>query len=249
MKKRFLFLTLILAFVMSGCTESVPDMSTEQSAQVTGFTVGLLMKYDENHQSRLLNDTELEKELARLEALAARKAELASYDEALKEQKKKEKEEKEQALSGTPVVENGPSGEYVDDFYGIEGIDIRYTGYEITDSYPNSGDELFFSMQANAGKKLLVANFTARNTSDSEQTLDMISTMPSFKIGVNGGSAQHALSTLLLNDLANYRGTLAPGEETTLVLVAEIPEEKAANIETISLKMQNDSKSTTILMD
>lgn len=250
MKKSFL--VIIAALMMSGCGAQVPDMTEEQSSQVAEFATGLLMKYDAHHESRLLNDAELEKELDRLEKLASRKAELVAMDEALEEEKRKEKEEKEQALAETPVIsqgENVAAGQTVDDFYGIEGVSIKYQGYKIMDAYPESGDELYFRMQATAGKKLIVASFVAKNDTSSEQTLDMISIMPSFKIGINGESPQYALSTLLSDDLANYRGTLGAGEEVTLVLVAEIAEEKTADIQSIFLKMQNGSNSATILTE
>ncbi len=250
MKKIFLILTV--ALILSGCGDEFPDMTEEQSAQVTEYAAGILMKYDTKHESRLLNDVELEKELARLEALANRKAEIAAMDEALEAEKRKEKESKEQALADTPVIpqgQSGPSGQYVDEFYGLDGISIRYSGYDVVDAYPDSSEALYFRMQAAEGKKLLVINFTASNNTDSEQTLDMMSIMPVFKIGINGDAPQYTLLTLLSNDLANYRGTLAAGEEINLVLVAEVKEEKAANIELISIKMQNDSNSATILMN
>jgi len=248
MKKAFLVITA--ALMLSGCGAQVPNMTEEQSAQIAEYAAGLLMKYDEHHESRLLNDAELEKELARLEALYLRKAELVAMDEALEEEKQKEKEEKEQALADIPVItpeEKVDIGQYVDDFYGIEGISIRYKDYKVMDAYPESED--YFSVQAEMGKKLLVISFVAKNDSGTEQTLDMISLMPNMKVGINDEGVQSALSTLLADDIANYRGTLAEGEEVTLVLLAKIDEEKAANIQSIVLKMQNGSNSATILMD
>lgn len=248
MKKAFLIITA--ALMLSGCGEQVPDMTEEQSAQVAEYAAGLLMKYDEHHESRLLNDAELEKELARLEALYLRKSELLAMDEALEAEKQKEKEEKEQALAETPVITPGEkveAGQYVEDFYGIEDFTIRYQGYNIVDTYPENGD--YFSVQAEMGKKLLVVNFVAKNNSEAEHTLDMISLMPNMKIGINDEGVQSALSTLLADDIANYRGTLAAGEEVTLVLLAKIDAEKAANIQSITLKMQNGSNSATILMN
>ncbi len=250
MKK--VILVLSVAMLLSGCGAQMPDLTTEQSRQVAEYAAGLLMKYDTKHASRLLSDAELEKELARLEALAQRKAELKAMDQASEEEKQKEKEQKEQELSETPVVEQGEAGtagQYIEEFYGIDGITIRYQGYEVTDAYPEAGEELYFRMQASDGKKLVVVKFVAKNESTEEKTLDMISLMPRFKIGMNGETARYALSTLLLDDLANYRGTLAAGDEITLVLVAEVSEEQAGNINSISLIMQNDSNSATILLN
>lgn len=250
MKK--VILVLSAAMLLSGCGAKMPDLTEEQSKQVAEYAAGLLMKYDTKHASRILSDEELQKELERLEALAQRKAELEAMDQALEEEKQKEKERKEQKLSETPVIEQGGAevaGQYIDDFYGIDGIAIRYQGYEVTDAYPEAGEELYFQMQASNGKKLMVVKFAAKNESMEEKTLDMISIMPRFKIGINDETARYALSTLLLNDLSNYQGTLAAGEEITLVLMAEVSEELAGNISSISLMMQNNSNSATILLN
>ena len=104
-------------------------------------------------------------------------------------------------------------------------------------------------MQASNRKKLLVVYFEAKNETTEKQNLDMITIMPRFKIGINRENAQYALSTLLSDDLANYRGTLEAGESVSLVLIAEVSEEMAGNIDWITLMMENDSNSATILMN
>lgn len=240
------------ALLVSGCGAKMPELNEEQSKQVAEYAVGLLMKYDSRHENRLLSDIELEKELARLEALAQRKAELAAAEQARKEEKEREKEKADQELAETPVIGQGesvPSGSYVDEFYGIEGISIRYQGYDIMDSYPPSGDEIYFMMNANGGNKLLVLKFLAQNTTGEEKTLDMISMRPQFKIGVNGGSEKYALATLLEDDLANFRGTLGGNESVTLVIIAEIPQETANSIESISVSMQSETNSAKTLLE
>lgn len=246
------FLVLCIAMMFSGCGAQIPDMTEEQSKAVAEYAAGLLMKYDTHHESRLLSDAELEAELERLEALAARKIELAEMDQALEEQKEAEKEAEKEAQNQTDVImpeESGVQGQYVDDFYGIEGVTIRYQDYHVADAYPEGGEDIYFRMQANSGNKLLVINFTAKNETEADVSLDMISIAPRFKIGINGGAAHYALSTLLLDDLANYRGTLAAGEEINLVIMAEIEEEKAKNIDSVFIMMQNNSNSATILMN
>lgn len=244
------FLILCTAMLLTGCGAKIPDMTEEQSKEVAEYAAGLLMKYDTHHKSRLLSDAELEAELKRLEALAVRKAELAELDQALKEQKEAEKQEQNQ--NQTDVImpeESAGQGKYVEEFYGLEGVTVRYQGYNVADAYPEGGEDIYFRMQANSGKKLLVVNFVAKNETDSDITLDMISIAPRFKIGINGEAAHYALSTLLMDDLANFRGTLAAGEETNLVIMAEITEEKAGSIDSVKVIMQNGLNSATILMD
>lgn len=250
--KRIMMTAASLTLLLGGCGAKMPNLSEEQNRQVAEYAVGLLMKYDTHHDSRLLNDVELERELARLEALAQRKAEVAAAEQAKQEEKERQKAEADQALADTPVIEQGesvPAGSYVDEFYGIEGITIRYQGYDVVDSYPPSGDETYFMMRANSGNKLLVLRFQAQNMTGEDQELDMISLMPRFKIGINGGSQRFALSTLLPDDLVNFKGVIGGNGSETLVLMAEISEEMANNIESISVSMQNETNSATALLD
>lgn len=250
--KKSLIILMVTALLLTGCGAKMPNLDEEQSRQVAEYAVGLLMKYDANHESRLLSDAQLEEELARLQNLAERKAEMAAADQKAKEEKEKAKAEKEQQLAETPVVGqdgNVVSGQYVDEFFGIEGITIRYQGYEVKDSYPDEGENLYFMMQAGSGKKLLVLKFKAENTTAEERTLDMITLAPKFKIGINNEASRYAMSTLLSEDMANYRGTLAAAEAVELVLIAEIPEEISDNISNIAVNMQNNENSATTLLD
>ena len=250
--KRIMMAAVSVALLSGGCGAKMPELSEEQSKQVAEYAVGLLMKYDTHHESRLLSDVELERELARLEALAQRKAEVAAAEQARQEEIERQKAEAEQALADTPVIEQGesvPAGSYVDEFYGIDGITIRYQGYDVMDSYPPSGAETFFMMNASSGNKLLVLKFRAQNTTAESRELDMFSIMPRFKIGINGGSQRFALSTLLTDDLVNFKGVIEGNESETLVLIAEISEEMANNIESVSVSMQNETSSVTTLLD
>lgn len=246
MKKGILI--LCAAMFLSGCGAEFPELTEEQSREVAEYAAGLLMKYDEHHDSRILSDAELEKELERLEALFVRKAELAEMEEKLKEEKEEAKKEQNDTTVIMPE-ESEVKGQYVDEFFGLEGVTIRYRGYHVADSYPENGEDIYFGMQATGGNKLLVIEFVAKNETEAAVSVDMISVAPRFKVGINGESTRFALSTLLMDDLANYRGTLAAGEEVTLVIIAEIPEETAENITNITAIMQKGTNSATILMD
>lgn len=247
---------LIGVVLLSGCGTKFPELSEEQNQQVAEYAVGLLMKYDEKHESRLLNEVQLEKELSRLKTLAERKAQLAEADQARKQAKEEEQRQKEEALENTPVANasetaggSQPAAMYMEDFFGLEGIQIRYAGYSVEETYPSSGDGLYFMVQANSGQKLLVLSFAVSNVMETEQQLDMISLKPQFKVAVNQDNAQYALSTLLADDLANYRGAIQPGETITLVMIAQIPAEMSEQISNIEVVMKNDTNSATTLLN
>ena len=132
---------LIGVMLLSGCGTKFPELSEEQNQQVAEYAVGLLMKYDEKHESRLLNEAQLEKELSRLKTLAERKAQLVEADQVRKQAKEEEQRQKEEALENTPVANasetaggSQSAAMYMEDFFGLEGVQIRYAGYAVEET-------------------------------------------------------------------------------------------------------------------
>ena len=130
----------------------------------------------------------------------------------------------------------------------LEETDVIYQGYEVTKSYPEATEDIYFTMDATNGNELVVLKFSVTNTAQSDREYDILSQGVYFKIVVNGES-HNALTTMLLNDLANYRGAIAAGTTEELVLVCEVPEEKAANIGNVTLQMKTTNGLTLIALD
>lgn len=237
-----LILAFCMAFMIGGCGEKMPEITSEQNKKITEFLGGLLMKYDKNHESRLLSDRELTSELERLENLNERKQMIKQED--LKEEPGKEdgelqKDSKEKEKNEFPEE----TAVYAEDFYGLDGVTVRYKGYTVGEQYPADGEQLYFMMKANEGKKLLVIDFTVSNNSEEEKNLDMISLNPEFLIGINDGAPKRSLMTLLTNDLSSFKGVIPAGSSQNLVLVVEVSDELGDRIENVSVIMKNESGS------
>ena len=56
MKKKLVVMLCIMTMTLSlsGCGNAIPDMSEEESAMITEYAAGLLLKYDKNYSSRLV---------------------------------------------------------------------------------------------------------------------------------------------------------------------------------------------------
>ena len=100
-------------------------------------------------------------------------------------------------------------------------------------------------MNATDGCQLLVLKFELKNLSEQEQEVSVIPGTVRMKIVLNG-SEKNALTTMLLNDLATYQGTLAPQESTELVVVGEYKAEELQNIDSLELKLKSDSAETIL---
>ncbi len=241
MEKRGIRLSIISVMVilgLSSCGKEFPVMTKEQEAAVGEYAAMLLLKYDANGRSRLVDLSLLEQE-----------------EPAPPKQPQTEQEQGGmEPVDDTPVIDNaGPAQEdqaadSMNDILELpEEIVIAYAGQQVCVSY-NGGEEDndYFTVDAAAGKQLLVLNFLMENRTGQEQMVDILSKNVSFRVTVNGDFTRDALPTWLLNDLSTYQKSLASGEQQNVVLVIEVDQDVANSISSITLSLKNDMKTYTI---
>ncbi len=228
-----------MALTMTACGNEIPDLTEEESQRIGEYAAVTLLKYDANNRSRLV-DPEIV--IAKLEKDAA------------KEAGKQENVQTEEQPAGTTASEiETPAAQEdittsLEDFFGLaEGVTLTYADYRVTDLYPEDGSaEDYFALDASAGKKLLVLNFTLTNGSAQEENIDFLNTSSRYIITVNDSVKGNALTTMLPNDMSTYQGTLNPGDTQELVLLLEINEDMADAVQNISLHLKNASNEYTI---
>ena len=136
----------------------------------------------------------------------------------------------------------------LDDVVGADGFSFSYEGYELDDSYPDTGEETYFAMDATEGQKLLVLKFLAHNVSGEDRELSMVSSGVRFKITA-GGKTQNALTTMLLNDFSNFSGTIPGNGTQELVVICEVPADGSVTeggSDSIAVIVRNGDKNATI---
>lgn len=228
---------------MFGLTESEQKMYAEYAA-------GALMKYNAGTDMRVLEGQTLVNQEAKEKAAkeqAERREQLAAEYEANK--KNNSNKDKENSASGGASGSSGGSGvNYISDMSQATGTDafsIVYDGYEITDSYPNSGDDMLMAMDATSGKLLMVTKYKVTNISGQTENFDMFSKQGKFRLDLNG-ERYKSQYTLLLDDLSMYKGDLDAGETIEGVLIFEIPESAASNINDMILSITVDGESSSM---
>ena len=240
MRKTCTFLCGIMAAALiSGCGAQMPDLTQEETDLISEYAVGILLKYDKHHKSRLV-DT-------------------ATYDEVAEEipeesEEEISAEEPESPTSDTEMVDVSQDVEpeappaTIEEYYGIQGITFQYLGYDLTQSYPSSADNeaLFFAMDATDGSQLLVLRFMASNVSSTDQTLNMLGSGARFRVSVNGETSQSVLTTMLLNDMQTYSDVLPAGNSVELVSIVEVPQ--GTSIATIDLILRGNDQNATMTL-
>lgn len=231
MKKRItaFFMTMAIGLSLAGCGNQIPELTKEQLQQLGEYTAITVMKYNNGSRSRLV------------ELPPERPAPDRTEPEESKEPSGMRPTE------DTPIV--NPSGEIPGDsgaaekVLGLpEGVSLEYQEYEVCKSYPyREGEDNFMTVDAEAGKMLLVLHFSIVNGSGQDQDLDLRSGDYRYQITVNGSYRRKAWLTMLLNDMTCFNQTVPAGDRAETVLLIEVGEEMAEELSSISLKIKNDT--------
>lgn len=246
--KEYLFILIGGMLLISGCGAKFPDMTKDQMSEIGEYAAIQLMKYDANNRSRLVDKEAIEeadKRKAQLEALQQQQKE---KEEEKKQQEEAKKDQEDQADQQSVEMQI-PFGK-PEDFYTFpEGISISYQGFAVCDSYPETGEDNFFMLEATENKKLLVLKFNVMNNSTSDQNMDFFGYNASYRITVNGEYTRGILTTMLMDDLATFSGTIPAQSTKQLVLVTEFDSEILQSVTQIRLRLKNASNECTIQLN
>lgn len=250
------FLTICMfAAMLTGCNKEEKEMAAEpvveeeknmfgltdsEQKMYAEYAAGVLMKYNAGSNMRVLEGQTLvyqeEKEEAAREQAARREQLAAEYASNKNQSSKKENQSSTNSSSGASQESNVS---YISDMSAVTGTSaftITYTGYEVADSYPASGEDILLAIDAGQGKVLLLTKFSVSNISGQTENFDMFSKQAKFKINLNGTSYKSQY-TLLLDDLSMYIGDIDAKTSVETVLVFEIPESEASSIGEMTLNV------------
>lgn len=259
MKKiKILGILAMSAVMLTGCVDSMPDMTAEQSDIVAEYAAGLLLKYSPNFDYRLVSDDELAAALAQQKALEEAEAlETATVQESSEEAS----EEQTQEQASIPQEETQQSTESAEQIVqggldadtdlavelGLdEGISLRYQSFEICDSYPQNTSG-FSGIDARQGRKLIVMHFDLENPSDETADCNLYDYSLRLRININQSVSANAQETPLIpDDMASFAGSIEAGKKADVVAVAEIEELSDSDIESFTIQMTSTNGNCNI---
>lgn len=259
MKKYTAFLyTMIISVILCGCGSTLPEMSDMETAVVTEYATNLLVKYSTLSERALLNEEELEagiiEEAEEKERLLKVKEFEKMYlngteDVADTKTSDKKNEKDNDNMESTNSVAQEPAPQLsVDEFFAENNFSIDYSSYALCQSYPEAdGEDVFMVVDAAPGKQLCIIKFNVNNLSADEQALDMYTKGGRFSLEIENGSTVSAQSTLLVDDLSSYIGTIPAGGTEEMVLIFEVAEDvsQMGNMNLI-MKGQNGENTLTL---
>ena len=226
---------LIGLICLTGCGDELPKMTVEQEEEIVEYVASIVMRYTQDYDNRLVD--------------------LSLYDVPPEEDAEPEDPAGMDPAVDTPTIDNTQgeqqSGEmaFIDLLKLPAGVEITYSGYRLTDTYPDT-DVIGLGaapLIAEEGNTLLLLSYTLTNTSEQQQLVDIFSLNLQFAVSINGGRKQAFTPTfVLLDDFGTYVGRLEPNESVTLVLPAEVGAEEAADITNLQLSVQNAESDATV---
>lgn len=245
MKKSCAGLAVCCAMLMmSGCSDPMPELSAEENALIVEYAAGALLKYNKNYTGKIVSDETIEEQLAREKEFAenTEKARLARIrDEETKQQEKQ---------NGTAASNSSMTTEELGHFLGIDPAVLTYEGYQICKDYPDADnmEEVFAVMTARPGNQFCVLKFKLANPGESDAVINMLDKRYRFLAVINDSQTVQVQATYALEDLSTYEGSIPAGESEEAVLILELTEEAAANIQTITLSVSGNGSNAKVLL-
>ncbi len=240
---KLISLSVCCVLFFGGCKSEIAEMTDEQQQQVGEYAAFAMLRYDAEHRSRLVDYSEVvaADEAARLAEEAAAAAELARQTETAENPDETLDPEGNpvEVIDNTTDNDEGYVSDTMEDFLELpSGLLLSYKGYTIQSSYPEDADvSEYFVVEATSGKKFLVLWYSLYNGSGMSTDINFLSDNISFKCKVNDEVTMTALVTMLGDDMSTLKCSLRDNEEIDCVLVFEIDEEVASNINNIVLKL------------
>lgn len=241
---KLIIMASLIAVGLTGCGNRIPDMTAEQAKQIGEYAAVTLLKYDANHRSRLVDE----------ETIAAydkKQQEIKAWKE---QQNVKPETDGMKPVDKTPTVELGGQNtnqqttmSLAESLAAPEGIGVTYLGYKTCENYPDDGSAgEYFTLDASVGKKILVLEFSVENATSSNIGVDFFSKTAVYNVKVGDGKQYSAMTTMLLDDMSTYAGTVQAGGNQHLVLLFEVDDSVAKDISNVQLYLNDASKTYTI---
>lgn len=245
-KGKIIGVLAISACMLTGCIDSMPDMTEEQSELVAEYAADMLLKYSPNYHYRIADEEEVASAEAEMET---------SQEEETTQEESQPSQDLSQTGSGETVsvgaetsVEDGSEYDLAA-FFGMNQFSIMYASCEITDAYPNAESGVGFSVTAPQGYNLLVLHFDVENLGEEAAQCDLFDQISKVTVNVNDAGYVQALSTLLTNDLTTYMEDIPAGEVADAVVVVPVEQTDLDEIQTAVIQITTQDSVVNISLE
>lgn len=224
------------ALVLAGCGAASVDLSDEDVKKVADYSSDIVSQHNDKSDSRLVDLGTVKRKYQEQLDLEIKRQNFRAMEQAASQA--------EQPGGSGDGSGDGSGSEYTEpemtiaEAIGVPEFDIYYTDHQVSPSYPTSGsvsvDDVYMGMTAAQGDTLLIMHFKISNTEGTDRVCDIIDLKPTFRVKINGEN--HTVQqTILPDDLSKYEGTIPAYGTVDAVLISEVTEGTASDIQSLSL--------------
>ena len=258
--KRMLTFLMIVIMIgsLTGCGETVPDLTKEQETAISEYAVELITKHSKESDGRKqLLDEEMEDTFFEEGHFQESQDVTEESDVPGSENVEEAEPALEDTVNATDSADNSDGVETEEPVYsdrtmaqifGISNVDITFNGYEVMETYaPDSNS--YFSLTATRGKKFVVLYFNISNLTNQVAGIDLNALDVKYSFGDANGKKKKLEHTMTAKDIYSYVGELEPGQTDTLVGLVEMVESDIELIETPVLSIQFGDSVDVLLLE
>lgn len=232
-RKKGLVSILLCGVMLStaGCGTKPYDLSSEEQEKVAAYAAHVVTRYNDRQDEGLIK---IQQEDFSEDTADSKTTQTDTKD--------KQENTEDNTKNVTSDAEK-PKAETVSLRQALkleDGLDASFENYDVTDSYVESD---YFAMNATAGKTFLAVHINLKATGGDIEC-DMLKKNLKYRVVINGDKTVAAQTSILLNDLGTYQGTIAGGSAQECVLLFETEKQNVENITSLQLKVSDGSTST-----
>jgi len=218
-----------------------PELTQEQSTMIARYAAGTLIRRSKHFSGRLVDPQK-----AALPDPAAEEAGLAkendpigdSEDLASASSGQTEDAQDQGNVSAGSSDDAMPAVSSFGELLDIENLSLEFYGTVVNREYPNPDEgEVLIGVTANAGDVIMAFSFMLINDSDRDVKISMPSANMKTMLKLNDALDAVALNTLLPDDLTTLNTTIPALSGCPVVLLLEVPENTANNVNSVELVM------------
>lgn len=247
---------VVLSLFLAGCAKTI-ELTDEENHLIAEYAAELLLKYDRNMEQKYYDDS-VEPSKPATPADADKDAgttEESSTEDVTSEEVTGEVTTEEGSETATNTEDDSLQGITADadknfdiaEFAGLETVSVKYDCYMVLDRYPSyDQDGVYIEIAAPTGYKLLVVKFNIENKTNQEQYIDLYSKNLDYSIIINDSRSAKQMLTILIDDLYTYQADIDASMIQEAVLLFQVSDSVAGNIEDLKLKVENEDAERVI---
>ncbi len=232
MKKKLCVLTMMMAAMLTGCTD-VPDLSNVDNSLAAQYVADALLRNDKNYDDSLDYDHSI---------LQATPTPAPTPVPTPAPSGGPDKDDGSSVPNGDGGSKPGDNLESVSvsDIYGISGINIKAGTYRVTSSYGSS----VAVCTPKKGNKLVVVNFTVANTSKASKKVNLQKQKIQAELLSGTTRLGAPMLSIVEGDLQYFNATLNGGRKKQGVLVFEV--DKSTKLKDVKVRFVKNGKEAVV---